>query len=58
MDITYFLRFYTAFAEDKAPIQAEGKAEARASQRDPPVDIFPMAPCKDKFTQDTGARAH
>jgi hypothetical protein len=55
MDIIYFLRFYTAFAEDKPPEQLAGETEAKTSQRKPSVDAFSIAHRDDKLTQNAGA---
>jgi hypothetical protein len=55
MDIIYFLRFYTAFAEDKPPAQPAAKAEVQTSQRKPSVGAFSIAHRADKLAQDASA---
>jgi hypothetical protein len=58
MDMTYFLRFYTAFAEDQSPSQPVGEAEALTAQRKPSIDAFSIVHREDKLAQDAGARSH
>ena len=56
MDITYFLRFYTAFAEDKPPAQLAGEVVAQVLQRKPSVDTFSIAHREDKLAPWTTGR--
>ena len=43
MDMVYFLRFYTAFAEDQSPAQPAAEAEVQALPKKPSVGAFSMA---------------
>ena len=47
MDMIYFLRFYTAFAEDKPAPQPTGEVEAQTAQKKPFADAFFIASCED-----------
>jgi hypothetical protein len=58
MSIEYFLKFYTAFAEDKSQAQSTEKAVVEVSQRNPPVGSHSTVLGVDKFGRSADAHSY